>query len=199
MSALDKLKEQQSVSETSAVLTSRLDAVEQQTKQLTEVVNSVNGFLKAMDEAQTAALKRLEKSTSQQHEPPSQTPPDAETKKRLAEIEKTLSAIAEQLSASGAIKLPDGEVVKRSDLDSYTMMTSLRSRLEATTTALAELTKTVGSGRTVRVDVNRLNDHAVKVLDDRLARAVEVPVSRIESTLDDFEQRVATIGHGQDG
>lgn len=54
--------------------------------------------------------------------------------------------------------------------------------METMTTALANLTKTADNGRTVRVDANRLNDHAVKVFDDRLARAVEASVSSVEGT-----------------
>lgn len=193
MSALEKLKEQQA-SETSAALMSRLEDVEEQTRQLTNAVNKVSGFLKAMDEAQSAEIKRLSRSISQQHEQPSPTQLDDETKNRLSEIEKTLSAVARQLSASGAIKLPDGSTVKQSDLDSYSIMQTLRSQQEKMTTALGELKQVVGNGRTVRIDVNRLSEHAVGVLDQRLAQAVEEPVQRVEHTLEGVEQRVAAIG-----
>lgn len=194
MSALDKLKEQQQASDTSAALTSRLEAVEEQTRELTRAVNEAIGFLKSMDEAQSAELKRLSRSILQQHEQPSLTQLDDATNNRLSEIEKTLSVIAEQLSASGAVKLSDGSTVKRSDLDSYSMMKRLEASQQTMTTALGELKQVVGNGRTVRIDVNRLSEHAVGVLDDRLARAVEGPVQRVEHTLDEVEQRVAAIG-----
>ncbi|MGJ9705157.1 hypothetical protein [Actinotignum sp. GS-2025b] len=193
MSAIDKLKEQQT-SDTSQALTLRLDAVEEQTRELTKAVNAVSGFLRAMDEAQTAALKRVERLTSQQHEQPSQTQLDDETKSRLAEIEKTIAVVAKQLSASGLVKLSDGSEVKQSDLDSFSMMKSLQSQLQSMTSSLNDLTKVVGNGRTVRVDVDRINDHAVRVLDQRLAQAVELPVKRIESTLEGFEERVSALG-----
>lgn len=145
MSALDKLKQEQQALETSTALMSRLEDVEEQTRELTEAVNKVSGFLKAMDEAQSAELKQLSKSISQQHEQPSQTQLDDETKSRLSEIEKTLAEVAKQLSASGAVKLSDGTEVRRSDLDAYTMMQNLKSQQETMTTALDELTKTVGT------------------------------------------------------
>ena len=189
MSALDKLKEQRA-SETSEALMSRLEDVEEQTRQLTNAVNKVSGFLKAMDEAQSAEIKRLSRSILQQHEQPSQTQLDDETKNRLSEIEKTLSAIAEQLSASGAVKLSDGSTVKRSDLDSYSMMKQLNSDLTKTTSALDELKQVVGNGRTVRVDIDRLSAYTVDVLDQRLSQAVEAPIKRVEST----EHRVASLG-----
>lgn len=194
MSALDKLKEQQAASDMSAALTSRLEAVEEQTRELTNAVNKVSGFLKVMDEAQSAELKRLSGSISQQHEQPSPTQLDDETKNRLSEIEKTLAEIAKQLSASGAVKLSDGTEVKRSDLDAFTMMKDLKSQQDTMTTALADLKQVVGDGRTVRIDMNRLSEYAVRVLDERLAQAVEGPVQRVEHTLDEVEQRVAAIG-----
>ena len=193
MSALDKLKEQRA-SETSEALMSRLEDVEEQTRQLTNAVNKVSGFLKAMDEAQSAEIKRLSRSILQQHEQPSQTQLDDETKNRLSEIEKTLSAIAEQLSASGAVKLSDGSTVKRSDLDSYSMMKQLNSDLTKTTSALDELKQVVGNGRTVRVDIDRLSAYTVDVLDQRLSQAVEATIKRVESTLEGFEHRVASLG-----
>ena len=193
MSALDKLKEQRA-SETSEALMSRLEDVEEQTRQLTNAVNKVSGFLKAMDEAQSAEIKRLSRSILQQHEQPSQTQLDDETKNRLSEIEKTLSAIAEQLSASGAVKLSDGSTVKRSDLDSYSMMKQLNSDLTKTTSALDELKQVVGNGRTVRVDIDRHSAYTVDVLDQRLSQAVEAPIKRVESTLEGFEHRVASLG-----
>lgn len=62
------------------------------------------------------------------------------------------------------------------------------------TSALDELKKTVGNGRTVKVDMNQLSEYTVGVLDKRLSVAVEERVQRIESTLDGVEQRVAVIG-----
>lgn len=55
--------------------------------------------------------------------------------------------------------------MKQSDLYSYSMMQTLRSQQEKMTTALGELKQVVGNGRTVRIDVNRLSEHAVGVLD----------------------------------
>ena len=194
MSALEKLKQEQQALETSTALILRLDAMEEQTRELTKAVNAVSGFLRTMDEAQIAALKRVEKSTSQQHEQPSQTQFDDETKSRLSEIEKTLAVVAKQLSASGAVKLPDGSIVKRSDVDAYSMMQSLQCHLETTTTALGELKHVVGNGRTVRVDIDRLSDYTVRLLDQRLSQAVEAPVKRVESTLEGFEHRISSLG-----
>ena len=195
MSALDKLKqEQQQTSDTSQALTLRLDAIEQQTRELTKAVNAVSGFLRAMDEAQSAELKRVRTSISQQHEQSSQTQLDDETKNRLSEIEKTLSAVAKQLSASGLVKLSDGSEVSASELQAFAMMKQINEQTTTLTSALDELKKTVGNGRTVRVDMSKLSEYAVGVLDERLSVAVEERVQRIESTLDGYEQRVANIG-----
>ena len=194
MSTLDKIMQEQQALEMLASLMSRLDAVEAQERELTKANNAMSGFIKAMDEALTAAIKQVKELISQQHEQPSQTQLDDETKNRLSEIEKTLDAVAKQLSASGAVKLSDGSTVKRSDLDSYSMMKQLNSDLTKTTSALDELKQVVGNGRTVRVDIDRLSAYTVDVLDQRLSQAVEAPIKRVESTLEGFEHRVASLG-----
>ena len=194
MSALDKVKQEQQNLETSASLMSRLDAVEDQTRELTKSINAMSGWLKAMDEAQTAAIKRLERLISQQHEQPSQTQLDDETKNRLNEIEKTLAAIAGQLSDKRVVKLGDGSEVSNSELQAFSMTKQISSGQTNIITALGELKKTVGNGRTVRVDMSRLSEYAVGVLDERLSVAVEERIQRIESILDGYEQRVADIG-----
>lgn len=74
------------------------------------------------------------------------------------------------------------------------MMKQISSGQTKMITALSELKKTVGNGRTVRVDMSKLSEYAVGVLDERLSVAVEERVQRIESTLDGYEQRVADIG-----
>ena len=168
------MQEQQAL-EMLASLMSRLDAVEAQERELTKANNAMSGFIKAMDEAHTAAFKRLEGLISQLHEQRSQTQLDDETKNRLNEIEMTLAAVAKQLSDKRVVKLSDGSTVKRSDLDSYSMMKQLNSDLTKTTSALDELKQVVGNGRTVRVDIDRLSAYTVDVLDQRLSQAVEAP------------------------
>ena len=194
MSTLDKIMQEQQALEMLASLMSRLDAVEDQERELTKANNATSGFLKAMDEAHTAAFKRLEGLISQQPEQRSQTQLDDETKNRLSEIEKTLDAVAKQLSDKRVVKLSDGTSVPASDLQAFSMMKQIKAGMTTMTLALDELKKIVGNGRTVRVDMNQLSEYAVGVLDERLSVAVEERVQRIESTLDGYEQRVANIG-----
>lgn len=194
MSTLDKIMQEQQALEMLASLMSRLDAVEDQERELTKANNATSGFLKAMDEAHTAAFKRLEGLISQQPEQRSQTQLDDETKNRLSEIEKTLDAVAKQLSDKRVVKLSDGTSVPASDLQAFSMMKQIKAGMTTITSVLDELKKIVGNGRTVRVDMNQLSEYAVGVLDERLSVAVEERVQRIESTLDGYEQRVANIG-----
>jgi len=63
--------------------------------------------------------------------------------------------------------------------------------------ASAELADAVRQRGVIRVDPGRLAAHAVGVLDDRLARAVEAPVGRLEVALSSFEERVAALGAQQ--
>lgn len=195
MGLLDTMKhadEQQSTTEMLEEWTSRLPAVEQQLSKLTKTVADLTAFVRVMDEQQEARLKRL--STSQQHEQPSRPQLDDETRSRIAEIEKTLVAVASQLSSSEAVKLPDGSSVRRSDLDAHSMMTRIEKQLATTARSSAELAETVKKRGNVRIDTARLEQHAVKVLDARLAKAVEPSIVRVEKTLTGFERQAAELG-----
>lgn len=198
MGLLDTMKqddEHRSTMETLAELTSRLPAVEQQLTKLTKTVADLAGFVKVMDEQQDRRLTRL--STSQQPEQPSTLPLDDETRNRLSEIEKTLSAIASQLSSSEAVKLPDGSSVKRSDLDAHSMMTRIEQQLATTARSSAELAEAVNTRGRVIIDTDKLTAHAVRVLDNRLAKAVEPVAERVEQALAGFEQKAASVGSTQ--
>ena len=195
MGLLDTMKqadEQQSTTETLEEWTSRLPAVEQQLSKLTKTVADLTAFVKVMDEQQEARLKRL--STSQQHEQPSRPQLDDETRSRIAEIEKTLASVASQLTSSEAVKLPDGSSVRRSDLDAHTMMTRIEKQLATTAQSSAELAEAVKKRGNVRIDTAKLEQHAVKVLDARLAKAVEPSIVRVEKTLAAFELQVTEVG-----
>ncbi|MCK7638021.1 hypothetical protein M0E82_08435 [Corynebacterium sp. P7202] len=194
MGLLDTMKEadeQQSTLEKLQSLTSLLDAQAKQLRGLTNAVNSLSKYVEVMDEAHMSKLKAL---TSQQSELPSHAQLDDVTKNRLSEIEKTLGEIGNQLSASAAVKLSDGEVVKRSDIDSYRMMQVLESRLKTTTSSLDNLTKTVGNGRTVKFDYAKVKAYVIEQLDKSLTKAVQAPVQRVECAVEGFEQRVSKVG-----
>ncbi len=188
---LKNLQEQQSNSPTSNPSTLRLDAIEHQLTKLTTAVSELAQYVKVMDEAQTGKLTAL---TSQQHEQPSRPQLDDETRSRIAEIERTLAAVASQLSSSEAVKLPDGSSVRRSDLDAHSMMTRIEKQLATTAQSSAELAEAVKKRGNVRIDTARLEQHAVKVLDARLAKAVEPSIVRVEKTLAGFERQVAELG-----
>lgn len=195
MGLLDTMKqadEQQSTTEMLEVWTSKLPAVEQQLSKLTKTVADLTAFVRVMDEQQEARLKRL--STSQQHEQPSRPQLDDETRSRIAEIEKTLAAVASQLSSSEAVKLPDGSSVRRSDLDAHAMMTGIERQLATTAQSSAELAEAVKKRGRVVIDTAKLEQHAVKVLDARLAKAVAPSVRGIEQTLAGFERQAAELG-----
>lgn len=195
MGLLDTMQQedgQQRITEMLEALISQHDADRQQIERLTKTVADLTEYVKVMDEEQMTRLDRL--STSQQHELPSTLPLDAETKKRLTEIEKTLSAVAQQLSSSEVVKLPGGSSVTRADLAAYSMMTKISEELKMTASASADLAEAVRKRGHVRIDTDRLTEHAVKVLDDRLAKAVEVPVQRVEKTVEGLEERVVRLG-----
>lgn len=117
-----------------------------------------------------------------------------EIKKTLNEQSSTLRVLGETVSDKRVVKTSDGTAVSASELAAFSLMKTLEASQRTMTSSLDDLAKTVGNGRTVRIDVNRLSEHAVGVLDQRLAKAVEQPVQHVESTLEEFEQRVTAIG-----
>ncbi|HJC28340.1 MAG TPA: hypothetical protein H9759_02990, partial [Candidatus Dietzia intestinipullorum] len=104
------------------------------------------------------------------------------------------SAVAQQLSSSEVVKLPDGSSVTRADLAAYTMTQKISEELKTTTSASADLAEAVRKRGNVRIDTDKLTEHAVKVLDQCLAKAVEAPVQRVEQTVAGLEDRVGRLG-----
>ena len=194
MSALDKVKQEQQNLETSASLMSRLDAVEDQTRELTKSINAMSGWLKAMDEAQTAAIKRLERLISQQHEQHSQTQLDDETKNRLNEIEKTLAEVAKQLSLSGAVKLSDGSTVTQSDLQALSMMKQINQKMTTLDSTSKELAKEVHEKSHVKLDGEATGKWLAKKVVEHFDQAVQKPVEGLRSDLEGFREEMGALG-----
>lgn len=188
---MEQEDELQRVTQMLETLTSEHDADRQQIEKLTKTVAEQNAYIKLMDEAQSKRLDQL--STSQQPEQPSTVSLDDETKTRLSEIESTLAAVARQLSESALVKLRDGSSMKRSDLEALSVLKTVRTELKTTTSASAELAEAVRKRGQVTIDTSELTKYAVKVLDARLARAVEGPVRGVEQAIGGFERRVANI------
>lgn len=194
MSALDKIKQEQQDSETLAFLMSRLDAVEAHERELTKSVNAMNGFLKVMDEALTTAIDQVKELISQQHEQPSQTQLDDETKNRLNEIEKTLAEVAKQLSLSGAVKLSDGSTVTQSDLQAHSMMNQINEKVTALTSTSENLANEVHEKSHVKLDGKVTGQWLAKKVVEHFDQAVQEPVDGLRSDLEGFREEMGTLG-----
>ena len=194
MSALDKIKQEQQDSETLASLTLRLDAVEAHERELTKSVNAMSGFLKVMDEALTAAINQVKELISQQHEQPSQTQLDDETKNRLNEIEKTLAEVAKQLSLSGAVKLSDGSTVTQSDLQAHSMMNQINEKVTALTSTSENLANEVHEKSHVKLDGKVTGQWLAKKVVEHFDQAVQEPVDGLRSDLEGFREEMGTLG-----
>ena len=210
MSALDKIKQEQQDSETLASLTLRLDAVEAHERELTKSVNAMSGFLKVMDEALTAAINQVKELISQQHEQPSQTQLDDETKNSrivsailfvtvllalsLSEIEKTLAEVAKQLSLSGAVKLNDGSTVTQSDLQALSMMKQINQKMTTLDSTSKELAQEVHDKSHVKLDGEVTGKWLAKKVVEHFDKAVQEPVDGLRSDLQGFREEMGALG-----
>ena len=174
----------------------QLSKIDETLRVLITTLTSQSERIKKIEEAQVSLMLVLtsKTSTSEASEADSLTNDINAIKKTLNEQSETLSELGETVSDKRVLKLSDGSEVSASELQAHSMMKQIKEKMTETTTALGELKKTVGNGRTVRVDMSKLSEYAVGVLDERLSVAVEERVQRIESTLDGYEQRVADIG-----
>lgn len=170
--------------------------IEELLQVLITTLTSQSERIKKIEEAQVSLMLVLtsKTSTSEASEADSLTNDINAIKKTLNEQSETLSELGKTVSDKRVLKLSDGSEVSNSELQAFSMMKQISSGQTKMITALGELKKTVGNGRTVRVDMSKLSEYAVGVLDERLSVAVEERVQRIESTLDGYEQRVADIG-----
>lgn len=174
----------------------QLSKIDETLHVLITTLTSQSERIKKIEEAQASLMLVLtsKTSTSEASEADSLTNDINAIKKTLNEHSKLLSELGETVSDKRILKLSDGSSVSASELQAHSMMKQIKEQMTETTTALGELKKTVGNGRTVRVDMSKLSEYAVGVLDERLSVAVEERVQRIESTLDGYEQRVADTG-----
>ena len=100
---------------------------------------------------------------------------------QIAKLTNTVADLTEY------VKVMDEEQMTRLDR----LSTSRQHELPSTLPLDAEAVRKRGH---VRIDTGKLTEHAVKVLDDRLAEAVEVPVQRAEKTVEGLEERLVRLG-----
>ena len=156
---------------------------------LITTLTSLSERLKKIEEAQVSLMLVLtsKTSTSEDSQIDSLMSAVNEIKQTQNANNELLSVIGETVSDKRVVTLSDGSKVSASELQAFAMMKQINEQTTKTTTALDELKKTVGNGRTVRVDMSKLSEYAVGVLDERLSAAVDERVQRIESTLDGYE------------
>lgn len=174
----------------------QLSKIDETLRVLITTLTSQSERIKKIEDAQASLMLMLtsKTSTSEASQPDSLVNDLNEIKTTLNVQSETLRELGETVSDKRVLKLSDGSSVSASDLQAHSMMKQIKEQMTETTTALGELKKTVGNGRTVRVDMSKLSEYAVGVLDERLSVAVEERIQRIESILDGYEQRIADIG-----
>ena len=193
MGILKQIQEQDERNTTTEILPdliSRLDSVEQHLSKLTKHISDQTAYIKSIDENTTAQLESLLIShPGEQH-----STEFVEMRNRLSEIEKTIAAVAETLTASRHVTLPDGTTVRSADFQAYNLTQRINNQLKTMVSSCDHLAKEVRQRGTVRINTDKLTQHCLDVLDRRLAVAVEGPLQSVEHRLDGLEGRVSSLG-----
>ncbi|XBH22248.1 hypothetical protein V5R04_03200 [Jonesiaceae bacterium BS-20] len=74
------------------------------------------------------------------------------------------------------------------------MMQAITKQQKMMASASDDLADVVRKRGNVRIDTEKLTQHAVKLLDSRLAKAVEAPIQRVEQIVAGLEERVSRLG-----
>ena len=193
MGILKQIQEQDERNTTTEILPdliSRLDSVEQHLSKLTKHISDQTAYIKSIDENTTAQLESLLIShPGEQH-----STEFVEMRNRLSEIEKTIAAVAETLTASRHVTLPDGTTIRSADFQAYNLTQRINNQLKTMVSSCDHLAKEVRQRGTVRINTDKLTQHCLDVLDRQLAAAVKGPLQRVEHRLDGLEGRVSSLG-----
>lgn len=100
-----------------------------------------------------------------------------------SEMSKTLSEIGKTVSDERVVKTSAGETVTASQLSAHSLVSRLEKQIEKATSSSADLAEAVRKRGQVVIDMARLEKHVAGLLDQRLQRAVEAPVARLEKAL----------------
>lgn len=156
-----------------------------------DLAEAVRGLVTAMEkQAQRlghleAAIEKLEKelSTSTSTADSSQRSELSSLVNMQSEMNETLSAIGKTVSDERVVKTSGGETVTASQLSAHTLVSRLEKQIEVMSSSSAELAEAVRRRGQIVVDMARLEKHVAGMLDQRLQRAVEGPVARLEKAL----------------
>ena len=100
-----------------------------------------------------------------------------------SEMSKTLAEIGKTVSDKRVVKTSDGETVSASQLSAHSLVSRLEKQIAVMSSSSAELAEAVRKRGRITFDMKELQRHVAGLLDQRLQRAVEAPVARLEKAL----------------
>ncbi len=185
MGLLDEMMEKDDREENMAELHERLPAIEEQLTQLTVATNENTQSLKQQEE-NTARLTELLTDSQQ-----------PEQRLLLSELVKAVETMSATLAGNSTVVLQNGTKLKQSDFEAFKLANAIQNELKKLTSAFKNQAEALAAQGKIEIDTTSLTAQAVAVLDVRLAKAVEGPVSRLEKQLETLETRAATVGAKQ--
>lgn len=131
------------------------------------------------------AIEKLEKEVSTHSSTQDSTLPSElrSLANAQSEMSKTLAEIGKTVSDERVVKTSDGETVSASQLSAHSLVSRLEKQIAVMSSSSAELAEAVRKRGQVVINMARLEKHVAGMLDQRLQRAVEAPVARLEKAL----------------
>ena len=131
------------------------------------------------------AIEKLGKEVSTHSSTPDSTLPSElrSLANAQSEMSKTLAEIGKTVSDKRVVKTSDGETVSASQLSAHSLVSRLEKQIAVMSSSSAELAEAVRKRGRITFDMKELQRHVAGLLDQRLQRAVEAPVARLEKAL----------------
>lgn len=193
MSALERIAQQEAQQQSSSELYGFINSMSAEMEQMRSLVKQVVESQNRVTEGMQVLVTSQQSGTDLQQLAQQQQGMRQETQ----EISKTLVQMSATLTKSEAVHLPDGSRVSRADLDSHSMMTTLRNEMKGVLSGTEKLAAEVHKKSQIRVDQSKVADAIAKRIEVAFDEKIEQAAQRFEKSMKAQEARVEALGEAK--
>lgn len=175
-------EQQDSISELLTSLNEMRQAQEVQTstmRQLVESQNSVVSMMKEMNASRSSTESSLSGNDLMQ---------------ALSKHEEALLDLGKALVSSEAVKLPSGETVRQSELDSLALVQRIEAAMKEWSSEHRRLAEAVTAKSTIKVDSDKVANVVAHRVDKSIDQRLQQTVKGVEKALSAQERRLEALG-----